>query len=162
MPKSAPFRLGNKLAVGNVGGWKNTTYDPKFCDTVLALGERGKTITSIKCELGVDDNTIVVWRKKHQEFDAAVTRALDKSAQWWEGIAQQNLITGREEHFNERVWSMCMMNMHGWNKKEDITSNGNEIASTATAVALMETRMLSNEERRCKLPKASRKSKRLR
>ena len=92
--------LGNKNAVGNNGG-QPTTYDPKYCEMVIALGKAGKSQEQISAEIDIPRSTMASWAQQNVEFLAALTRAKELEAAWWEDKGQEAL---ENKDFNAAVW----------------------------------------------------------
>lgn len=82
-----------------------STYDPAFCEQVIAWGEQGKSLTWMAAELDACKQTLHNWMDTHPEFLDAMTRAKAKSQQWWEDAGQNAMsLPG----FNASVWAKSM------------------------------------------------------
>lgn len=95
---------GNKNALGNKGG-RPSKYDPAYCERVIELGKKGKSLTQIAVSLDVTKATVLGWADQHIEFSTALTRAKQCEQAWWEDIGQEGL---RADKFNSAVWSKSM------------------------------------------------------
>lgn len=95
---------GNKHAVGNKGG-QPTKYNPKYCEMVIELGRAGKSQEQISAEIDVPRSTMASWAQQHEEFSAALTRAKELEADWWETKGQEAL---ENKDFNAAVWKVSM------------------------------------------------------
>jgi len=82
-----------------------TDYDPSFCERVLELGRKGKSITVMAAELNVCRDTIYEWARVHPEFSDALTRAKTLAQAWWEDTGQAAMFM---PGFNGSVWSRSM------------------------------------------------------
>lgn len=93
--------------MANVG--RPSKYDPKFCQTVVEAGEKGKSITQMALACGVCKNTLSDWASEHPEFSIAFTRAKMLSMDWWESVAQTHMIEEPgASKLNTGVWSRSM------------------------------------------------------
>lgn len=95
---------GNKNAVGNNGG-RPSKYLPSYCDKVIALGKKGKSLVQIAVAMDVPKSTLQSWADQHIEFSAALTRAKQCEQAWWENVGQEGL---KADKFNSAVWSKSM------------------------------------------------------
>lgn len=82
-----------------------TTYDPEYCDLVIAWGAQGKSVTWMAAELDVSRATIYEWIEVHPEFSDAITRAKAKAQQWWEDAGQNGMLA---PGFNAGVYTKSM------------------------------------------------------
>jgi hypothetical protein len=67
-----PAPKGNQNAVGNKGGGRPSTYEPKFAKIAAKLCELGATDADLAEALGVGSTTIRQWAAAHVEFSAAL------------------------------------------------------------------------------------------
>lgn len=82
-----------------------STYDPAYCERVIALGKEGKSQEQIADCLDVDPKTLRDWADAHWEFSLALTRAKNCEMAWWENIGQSALFADK---FQAAVWSKSM------------------------------------------------------
>jgi uncharacterized protein YjcR len=59
---SAP--KGNKNALGNRGGGRETTYSPEYAEKAFKIALLGATDKELADILGVSETTINAWKKK--------------------------------------------------------------------------------------------------
>jgi transposase len=78
-----------------------TKYRPEFCDEVIGLGEKGKSIAQIASHFDVDKASIYRWSEEHEAFRTALARARAHAQTWWENAAQQNV---GNKNFNAQIW----------------------------------------------------------
>lgn len=78
-------------------------YKPEFCDLVIELGKKGKTITQMACAMGVMRETVWDWRQKNPEFSNAIKTALQHSQDWWEKLGQEGA-RGNVDNFNSSAY----------------------------------------------------------
>lgn len=79
-----------------------TDYRDEYCETVIELGEQGKSHAQIARSLGVARQTLYDWSKVHPEFLGAITRAKDLALAWFEDKGQDGLTT---PGFNASLWA---------------------------------------------------------
>lgn len=79
-----------------------STYDPSYCEAVIALGREGKSPAEIAAELDVPRTTMRSWAEQHEEFSSALTRAKDLELAWWEGQSREGI--GKGSAFNAGLW----------------------------------------------------------
>ena len=84
-----------------------STYDPAFCERVIALGLEGMSEAQIARDLGVARASLWDWAKAHEEFSAALTRARDLAQAWWEdqGVAMMRQPSANS---NAAIWKKSM------------------------------------------------------
>jgi hypothetical protein len=79
-----------------------SAYHPAYCETVIDLGKRGKSLAQMASHFDVARSTIDEWASVHPEFSEALMRAKVHSQCWWEDMAQSGLTADK---FNAQVWS---------------------------------------------------------
>jgi helix-turn-helix resolvase-like protein len=84
-------------------------YDPAMCETVLELGEQGKSKAQIAKALGVTRPTLDSWSDKHPDFLYALKAAKDLELAWWEDKGQAGLDAG-QGNFNATAFIFQMKN----------------------------------------------------
>jgi hypothetical protein len=82
-----------------------SSYDPAYCDAVIAWGEQGKSVTWMAAELDVSKQTLHNWAAEFPEFLDALTRAKAKAQKWWEDAGQAGLAM---PGFNGSVYAKSM------------------------------------------------------
>ena len=82
-----------------------STYDPAFCDRVVALGAEGKSPEQISAAIDVPRTTMLSWAETYPEFSTALTRAKELEQDWWETIGQTALFADK---FQASVWAKSM------------------------------------------------------
>jgi hypothetical protein len=80
-------------------------YEPEYCQTVLALGAEGKSVTVMAAKIGVCRDTLYAWAETYPEFSDALTRAKTLSQMWWEDTGQSAMFL---PGFNGSVWAKSM------------------------------------------------------
>lgn len=87
-------------------GGRPSRYDPAFCETVIACGERGASVIEMAYELGVGRTTVERdWPAAHPEFSQAMERARIASQVWWEKKGRDGM---ERPGFNAAIWSRSM------------------------------------------------------
>jgi hypothetical protein len=84
-------------------------YDPAMCETVLVLGEQGKSKAQIAKALEVTRETVDIWARKYPDFSDAIKRAHDLALAWWEDAGQAGLTAG-QGNFNATAFIFQMKN----------------------------------------------------
>lgn len=82
-----------------------STYDPAYCDRVIALGAEGKSPEQISAAIDVPRTTMLRWADEYPEFRTALTRAKELEQDWWESVGQIALFADK---FQAAVWSKSM------------------------------------------------------
>lgn len=86
-----------------------TKYDPAYCQKVVDLGRKGKSIEQMAGLLNVSKKTLYNWRDAHDDFLHALEEAHDLALMWWEDTAQNNVVEFKEgERVNASLWSRSM------------------------------------------------------
>jgi transposase-like protein len=87
-----------------------TTYDPKHCKRVIALGRRGKSMVEMASALNIPKTTLQSWRKSHPEFGRAIELANAHALAYMEHAVQRAVIRLRNgipkqdpDKFNKRT-----------------------------------------------------------
>lgn len=84
-------------------------YDPSFCDEVVALGRKGKSVEQIAAILNVSLRTMYSWRDAHEEFLHALDDAKTYEQAWWEEQAAAYMVENKEsDRLNASLWSRSM------------------------------------------------------
>lgn len=86
-------------------GGRPTSYDPSYCEEVIAWGAQGKSKVWMATEIGVCRNTLDNWCRDHPEFLNSFTLAMELSQRWWEDGGQEGMVANC---FNGTVWSRNM------------------------------------------------------
>lgn len=80
-------------------------YKPEFCETVIELGKKGKSLAQMAAHFDVARSTIDQWAEDHPQFSEALTRAKTHCQAWWENTGQEGLFLDK---FNAPVWKKSM------------------------------------------------------
>jgi len=84
-------------------------YDPSFCDEVVELGRKGKSVEQIASILNVSLRTMYSWRDSHEEFLHALDDAKTYEQAWWEEQAAAYMVENKEsDRLNSSLWSRSM------------------------------------------------------
>ena len=84
-------------------------YDPSFCDEVVELGRKGKSVEQIASILNVSLRTMYSWRDSHEEFLHALDDAKTYEQAWWEEQAAAYMVENKEsDRLNATLWSRSM------------------------------------------------------
>ena len=86
-----------------------SNYDPAFCEQVIELGSKGKSIEQIGAILGIGTRTLFTWRDTHEDFQHALELAKELEQAWWEDMAQSYMVEEKESaKLNTGLWSRSM------------------------------------------------------
>ena len=80
-------------------------FDPKMCDTMIAMGKEGASQKMMWSQLGISKTTAETWRKKHPEFAEALEIALVHAQSYWE---TQLLANVENKNFNSRLVEIAL------------------------------------------------------
>ena len=84
-------------------------YDPSFCDEVVELGRKGKSVEQIASILNVSLRTMYSWRDSYEEFLHALDDAKTYEQAWWEEQAAAYMVENKEsDRLNSSLWSRSM------------------------------------------------------
>lgn len=112
-------------------------YRPEYCQRVIELGKQGYSMTSMAAALDVDKASVQRWRDEHEDFRAALSRALTYAQDWWEKAGMAGMLSGKD--FNALIWKTSMQarfrDDYTERKVQEITgANGGAIEMQATRV----------------------------
>jgi hypothetical protein len=93
-----------------------TKYTPGLCETVVALGLRGRSKAQMARELNVARSTLDAWCGEHEEFASAYAMASDYALAFWEDIGESGV--GKGHLFNHNAWSLQVRNRFPRDYKE--------------------------------------------
>ena len=86
-----------------------TLYDPAYCDRVIELGRKGKSVEQIASSLEVSLRTMYSWRDAHEEFLHALDDAKTYEQAWWEDQATCYMLEHKDAaKLNASLWSRSM------------------------------------------------------
>ena len=84
-------------------------YDPAYCEKVVELGRKGKSVEQISAILNVSLRTMYSWRDAHEEFLHALDDAKTYEQAWWEEQAAAYMVENKEsDRLNASLWSRSM------------------------------------------------------
>ena len=120
-----------------------TKYDPTYCQKVVELGRKGKSIEQMAGLLNVSKKTLYNWRDAHDDFLHALDEAHDLALMWWEDTAQNNIVETKEgERVNASLWSRSMAarfpKKYRQEVKQEITGADGAPLLTAIQVSFVE------------------------
>lgn len=76
-------------------------YDPRFCNKVVALGQRGATYAQMCAALDISKRKSESWRKIYEEWDESLHLALTASEASSDSKGFDNL---NQKDFRDTVW----------------------------------------------------------
>jgi len=101
-----------------------STYDPDYCEQVIAHCNEGASLTSFAAEIDVARSTINEWMDKHPEFSEAVKRAKAKCAAWWEKQARQGATGLKDVNPTLCIFGLKNMAAEDWREKQEVQHSG--------------------------------------
>lgn len=106
-------------------------YRPEFCEQILNLGARGKSVSQMASYFNVNRKTLDQWALDHEEFSAAFTQAKEYGQTFWENVGEKGLF---ERNFNSALYHNTMRSRYrgdyGEHRVNEITGlNGGPIIS---------------------------------
>lgn len=120
-----------------------STYDPKYCDLLIAHMRQGFSFESFGGDLGVHKDTLFDWCNKHEDFMEAKRIGQTLSLKFWEELGmkgmmglpieiqlkdkQGNIKTITGKTFNPTIYNFTMKNKHRWMDRTDVTSAGEKV-----------------------------------
>ena len=99
-------------------------YRPEFCDTIIAVAERGGSAKRRAVAIGINPSTYYRWidpSSDHYipEFHAAHERAEGLCYAWWEDVGNEHLVVSKDgPRLDPQVYRLNMMNRFGWGEKQ--------------------------------------------
>lgn len=98
-----------------------TKYRAELCQTVIDLGNAGKSKVQIARTLGISRDTLNQWSKKYLEFSDSLKKARDLELAWWEDAGQAGMYLG-QKGFNATTYIFIMKNRfrEDYNDKVDV------------------------------------------
>jgi hypothetical protein len=84
---------------------KKYIFDPKMCDTMIAMGQEGASQKMIWSELGINKSVAETWKKNHPEFADALETAKTHSQAYWE---REILANVNNKGFNSRLAEIAL------------------------------------------------------
>jgi len=106
-------------------------YDPKFCETVIEVGEQGDTLAAMAEACDIHRETLNEWMKIHPEFSDAVKRGLQKAQVLWERSGLE-MALGLKESGNPTTYIFNMKNRFkdDWRDKHDFNHESEDRSMT--------------------------------
>ena len=103
---------------------RRSKYDPAMCETIIALGKKGKSKTQMAAHLDISRSTFDRWLEAHEEFREAWELADTHAQALWEGVGMGGLSKGHL--FNDRCWSLQMRNRwpRDWRETRELELSG--------------------------------------
>ena len=110
--------------MANPVGRPRTTIDdlPEgWQDTVMLLGQEGKSAVQIRCKLGIGMSAWETLLEDSPEFRETIKNAKDLCECWWEDRGQE---MSKDGIGNATVWIFNMKNRFGWQDKSQTELTG--------------------------------------
>ncbi len=93
-----------------------TKYLPSMCNSIIALGRKGKSKAQCAAALEISRTTFDRWLDVHEEFAEAWDLADTFAQAWWEEIGAAGV--GNRD-FQDRAWSLLVRNRFSHSYKEN-------------------------------------------
>jgi DNA-binding XRE family transcriptional regulator len=90
-------------------------YDPAMCETIIALGKKGKSKTQMAAHLDISRSTFDRWLEAHEDFRESWELADTHAQAFWEEIGFGGV---GNKFFNDRAWSLQIRNRFPRDYKE--------------------------------------------
>jgi DNA-binding XRE family transcriptional regulator len=103
-PAPAPAKTGRR-----------TKYDPAMCETIIALGKKGKSKTQMAAHLDISRSTFDRWLEANEDFKESWELADTHAQAFWEEIGFGGV---GNKFFNDRAWSLQVRNRFPRDYKE--------------------------------------------
>jgi hypothetical protein len=105
-----------------------TKYKPEYCDKLIEHLKDGLSFEAFAGVIGVNQDSIHEWAKKHPKFSEAKKIGLGFGLLWWEKVGKAAMIGNKSpgfdpSKFNATIWIFTMKNRFGWRDKEQIDHN---------------------------------------
>lgn len=97
-------------------------YKPEYCEQLIEHMKEGLGYEIFAAVIGVCDDTLREWEKKHPDFSVAKKRGRALQAIWWHKLGRA-ASAGKVEGFNATAFVWCTKNMLGWRDKHEIYEN---------------------------------------
>lgn len=119
------------FAVGKAG--PPSSYDPKFCRTVLDDAALGHTLGATAALIGVARSTLLDWRSVHPEFADAIERSKQIRQRFYEGHLLDIVCRGGDSTRFSAV-KLGLINVGADDWKEKLTTDVNATFTLASLV----------------------------
>jgi DNA-binding XRE family transcriptional regulator len=95
---------------------RRTKYDPSMCETIIALGKKGKSKTQMAAHLDISRSTFDRWLEANEDFKESWELADTHAQAFWEEIGFGGV---GNKFFNDRAWSLQVRNRFAHSYKEN-------------------------------------------
>lgn len=94
---------------------RRTKYNSAMCETIIALGKKGKSKTQMAARLDISRSTFDRWLEANEDFKEAWELADTHAQAFWEEIGFGGV---GNKFFNDRAWSLQVRNRFPRDYKE--------------------------------------------
>ncbi len=114
-----------------------TTYKPSYPEVAEKFLSTGAGIVELAARFSTTRETLGQWRRRHRQFDEAISRGLHKAeAEWYRRVEDEYIPAGNA--INSRLVELVTRNKFGWNKQEvSHTVSGNPEAPIKTLIEVV-------------------------
>jgi len=106
-----------------------------MCDEIVPFMAQGFSKMALAAHLGINEETLYAWIKRHPAFSKAIKDGSLQSALWWERRGMEGMM-GEIPGFNATTWIFNMKNRHGWADKTDV-NHGGQTNNPVTVIQLV-------------------------
>ena len=115
-------------------GGRPTKYKPEYCEKVIEHMGQGLSFESFAGTIGVNQDTLHEWCKRHEEFSESKKIGREKSRIFWEKLGIDGA-TGRLQYFNAATWIFNMKNRFNWTDKQELSTGENKSLTLSYNIA---------------------------
>lgn len=94
-----------------------TKYKEEYCELLIKHMAEGLSLEAFAGVVGVNQDTIHEWVKKHPKFSEAKSLGLPLARLFWEKLAR-GIALGKIQGANAAVAIFCLKNRLGWRDKQ--------------------------------------------
>ena len=123
-------------------------YRQECCELIIALMADGLSLDACAAHLGVDLDTLQLWRRVHPEFAAAVRQGWAASIAWWE-LRSRAVAEGEPGNARHIQWALQARShsASGWSKDAPRCPEDELVSADASnCITQLDVSELSNEE----------------
>jgi transposase len=108
-----------------MGYGRPTKYKPEYCQKYIEAAKKGSTEGMFASQIGVDQDSLTRWMKKHPAFAEAVKIGRQEFEAWYTKGTINFAVKGNEKPHDTALWIWLGKNKCGWRDKHDVDANVN-------------------------------------
>ena len=105
-----------------MAGGRPTKYKKEYCKMLVEHMKEGLSFRTFGAVIGVCEDTLHEWCKKHREFSESKKEGALYSELFWSKMGRSGA-AGKINGFNATAWIFNMKNRFGWRDKKEIDTN---------------------------------------